>query len=529
MTDKITLTAEQSAIIANPPTGTLLIEAGPGCAKSTTLGFLARHLQKQNLKRLTAVAFNKDAALALERKMPTTVTTQTINSYGFNVWLNYIQKTYNQCTINVRKGRQLLQQIADNPQWSIAPDEVDTLLQIFDLCRAKGYIPPTHGKPFTPFEQILFSLNLKAEVHYKPVIDALLKASIQQAFDGHLDFEDQCYMPAFFAPTIAFQPLNCLMVDEAQDISETQLLLLFKAKADYRVFVGDPHQAIYAFRGSLSNAFDAIRTYYPNATLLPLQTSFRIPPSVIPLLRTTNPLLTTVNQVEGMVQIIPYKWSLKSILPVDKTRAILCRNNAPLIKAAFAAIGHNIPFAWSNIDWIRSVVKQLERVSVRHSSIPDALERLQEIYTDRDDVADRIDALTSLATLTEARNVKSLINNLNNLCFQTSKQSTAVLLSTAHKAKGLEFDWVLHLDSHLIPSKHATTSDQLQQESNIAYVINSRTKNTLIFADSRHLQPPSAGAVRHERNVAATTQHPPPQAWREEDERELGRPGNLLG
>jgi len=82
-----------------------------------------------------------------------------------------------------------------------------------------------------------------------------------------------------------------------------------------------------------------------------------------------------------------------------------------------------------------------------------------------------------------------------------SAPDAKLLLSTAHKAKGLEFDFVVHLDSHLIPAKFATTPEQIAQEHNIAYVINSRTKNTLMFIDSLNITIPGT-APRNYRNPA---------------------------
>jgi len=43
-----------------------------------------------------------------------------------------------------------------------------------------------------------------------------------------------------------------------------------------------------------------------------------------------------------------------------------------------------------------------------------------------------------------------------------SAPDAKLLLSTAHKAKGLEFDFVVHLDSHLIPAKFATTPESTE-------------------------------------------------------------------
>lgn len=70
-----------------------------------------------------------------------------------------------------------------------------------------------------------------------------------------------------------------------------------------------------------------------------------------------------------------------------------------------------------------------------------------------------------------------------------ARENGQVQLSTIHRAKGLEADCVLHLDPWRIPSKFAKEAEklgdsrQIQQEWNLRYVCETRTKHTLINAD----------------------------------------------
>lgn len=59
-----------------------------------------------------------------------------------------------------------------------------------------------------------------------------------------------------------------------------------------------------------------------------------------------------------------------------------------------------------------------------------------------------------------------------------------VVLSSIHRAKGLEWDVVLHLDPWRIPSKFAQQNPaQMKQELNLRYVAETRTKRLLIEAN----------------------------------------------
>ena len=66
----------------------------------------------------------------------------------------------------------------------------------------------------------------------------------------------------------------------------------------------------------------------------------------------------------------------------------------------------------------------------------------------------------------------------------SDNEKKGVVLSTIHKSKGLEADNVFILDVNLIPSKYATTKDQLKQERNLLYVAITRAKNKLIYINS---------------------------------------------
>ena len=61
--------------------------------------------------------------------------------------------------------------------------------------------------------------------------------------------------------------------------------------------------------------------------------------------------------------------------------------------------------------------------------------------------------------------------------------SGPIQLMSGHKSKGLEFDTVFFLDPWRLPSKYATNDDQLDQEFNLRYVIQTRAKNRLVHVD----------------------------------------------
>ena len=71
--------------------------------------------------------------------------------------------------------------------------------------------------------------------------------------------------------------------------------------------------------------------------------------------------------------------------------------------------------------------------------------------------------------------LKKLINNI------FSDDIKGIMLSTIHKAKGLENDRIFFLCPELIPSKYATQPWQYEQEANLKYVAITRAKKELIY------------------------------------------------
>ena len=69
-----------------------------------------------------------------------------------------------------------------------------------------------------------------------------------------------------------------LLVDEFQDVNEVQfqlLRLLAPDESDNLCIVGDPNQAIYAFRGGKSEYIRQFLDFYPNASTYQLRTNYR--------------------------------------------------------------------------------------------------------------------------------------------------------------------------------------------------------------------------------------------------------------
>ena len=67
--------------------------------------------------------------------------------------------------------------------------------------------------------------------------------------DGCIDFDDMIWLPVVL--DLPQRKFDRVFIDECQDLNRSQIELSLRAvKPDGRILaVGDPHQAIYSFRG----------------------------------------------------------------------------------------------------------------------------------------------------------------------------------------------------------------------------------------------------------------------------------------
>lgn len=83
-------------------------------------------------------------------------------------------------------------------------------------------------------------------------------ANVITGFDVRFDFTDQIYAPCYHGWSLDSK-LDCIMVDEFQDMSSLKHMMLEKiVKADGHIIcVGDPKQSIYGFAGSHADSIGA--------------------------------------------------------------------------------------------------------------------------------------------------------------------------------------------------------------------------------------------------------------------------------
>jgi hypothetical protein len=199
----------------------------------------------------------------------------------------------------------------------------------------------------------------------------------------------------------------------------------------------------------------------------------------------------------------PQVASLAAAIKPHARIAVVCRNNAPLLGLAFKLIRQGVGVQMLGRDISRNLVA-LSRKIIPDDATPQVQcfsllsdwadsERAKLLATSGGDASgSRLDALTdrveSLLAVLDAPGV-STAGDLRSALERLFNSEGAVVLSTGHRVKGLEYDLVLHLDPWRVPSRQARRQAAeghlaaLQQELNLLYVIETRAKHTLLHAD----------------------------------------------
>lgn len=330
------------------------------------------------------------------------------------------------------------------------------------------------------------------------LMPALLEAT--KADTKSQDFDDMLWLPVVLdLPMVTY---DTLMVDESQDLNALQIELLLRSGRRH-VMVGDPNQAIYAFRGADAEAMDTLKARLAakpeGVTVLPLTVTRRCPISVVTLAQQIVPSFEWAEGAEqGHIRQAPIH---ESPVPGDM---VLCRTNAPLITGAFRCIASGIPARIQGRDVGAGLKRFVLTVSNDKTSIIDMLDRLvvwqkrevaklEKARHAEDKIAqlqDKMDCVLALTNGPDIDTVGSLIRAIDSLFDDTRPSTHFVLFSSVHRAKGLEADTVRILEPEKMPHPMATTESAHKQEMNCLYVAITRPKLTLIFHGTPTLRLP---------------------------------------
>ncbi len=471
--------------------GNLIVRARAGTGKTTTILEAVLNFAREN--KILVCAFNTRVAKELEErlggwKFGAPVEAKTLNGLGF-------------AFVKYAKGKDI------QPDDSVEMDRVRAAcgVQAVDgieamvgklVSRVKNCAPFANAGQIAQIADDLDLLPSEEQEQDGWTLDRIvgcvvkvLEASKTIRADRKISFDDQIWLPLVL--NLARPWYQMVVVDEAQDMNASQLMLAQRAckRGGRIVVVGDDRQAIYGFRGADSGAIDRLKKEL-NAQELGLTITYRCGKSIVARAQALVPDFTAAEtNSDGVIDSIQFDAIITQAKPGD---FILSRKNAPLMSTCLRLLRAGIPARVEGRDIGKNLAGTIKKF--RAKSVPDFLKKLaawQKKETVRvtakgKDVEAKVqvidDQFETLAALADgATNVDEIVERCYRL-FEDSvevvggkvvrNRKPAVVLSSVHKAKGLEADRVFILVD-------AMSKRRDQEELNIEYVAITRAKHHL--------------------------------------------------
>ena len=477
--------------------GNLVVEAAAGSGKTYTL-VKALSLIPQD-KRVLMTAFNKDIVKELTKKVKEFPNVEVRTLHGLGMILTtrglgiggmkpeaykYTQLIYNHWQDLTKTN---INKLSRNARKSF----VENTKKLVDFGRF--YLATTRSE----------MIELMTKYDIPCVADEVDVALKVMAIGGKnldsIDYTDMIWMPHIYDLHLQECEYDFIMVDECQDlnVAERHLVLRCLKEGGRLIAVGDSNQCIYGFSGSDPDSFKAIQSI-PNTVSMPLSISYRCPESVVKFAQNLVPSIEAKQGAEEGVIL-----DCVSLDDVHDGDMVLCRNNAPLLqvycklleqgKRAYIrgsdvgknlqniVIGTHKDYLYTNLKRDGVFIRLYEDLFNSRKAIMERYGISQEDAMKHETIQAKLDMIRALEVLgADLTTTEELTKKIEDI-FPKNDKGEGIMLSTVHKAKGLEADNVFIACASLMPSKSALDEWQVQQERNLMYVAYTRAKKVLGF------------------------------------------------
>lgn len=486
----------------NPDNGSFCVSAVAGSGKTVTSIECAKRIASGNSNvSIQFFAFNKSIVDELKEKTKEfeNIRCSTLHSFGLsclrrskmkfilneNKWKNYIRK-------NVYK-------FLDGP---IEEKKVYSFIKncetLVNLCRI--------NLVSKDIDEIIALIN-KHSIHCVANEAEAVQRMMKQCYnlflfktkDGiEIDYTDMITMPLCDNFRQFIYKYDVVFIDEAQDLSlAQQKLMLQSVKKDGKfIAVGDKYQSINGFAGSMCDSFDKL-AQEANNVVLPLSVNYRCGKNII-------------NEAQKIMKdILPYEEAIDGEIihqthlnDVKAGDMIICRKTVPLISVALRLIGNGKSAFIKGRDIAYSLKELIEQTGVKDDTnlsmntlfvkLDNNLEELRNSliskgikdYKFHPAYSSLVEKIRSLQIIAKNCTGPSDVIELLDKIFDDQVRGDAIMLSTVHKAKGLEAKKVYIIAPELLPFRYKNQQKwELEQEINLKYVAVTRAKECLVFVD----------------------------------------------
>jgi len=447
----------------------VFVNAGAGCGKTFTIVEGANRISGV---KSAFLAFNKSIADELAERLPSDVEAKTFHAFGFAAIRNAGVRT----KVNNYKLNNIIKELLGN-DYNVAP-----LKKLVSLVKG-GMIEGTDKKAIY---QLIdeYNINFDSEREEQLAIDSVPTILQMCQTQTHIiDFDDMIWLP--LVNNYPLPTYDILFVDEAQDFNESQRELISRCVNGGRcIIVGDKNQAIYGFRGADSNSiglfYERLSKGSREISEFPLSISWRCPISVV---KEANRYVKEFNYHDDAIEGTVIENA--SFNPQEKDM-VLCRYNAPLVSAFYDLISQGKSAYILGRDMTKGLITAVEKITKNKQM---GVEEFWQLYMkdfefnyhrllNQDKVnqalalEDKKDCISIFVH--KATTVGGIIEEIKRV-FDGNDEGE-IMLSTVHKAKGLEANNVYILATERMPHPKGGI-----EENNICYVAITRAKKNLFY------------------------------------------------
>lgn len=447
----------------------VVINAGAGTGKTTTIVSASQRINCN----AAFLAFNKSIATELAERLPSNVEAKTFHAFGFAAIRNAGLRT----KVNNRKCHYIVQELLGKDCYTAPITKLVSLV--------KGSM--IDGKDVASIRKLIDEYNISFESYREEeqaiqAIPSILTLCKTQTY--HIDFDDMIWLP--LVNNYPLPHYEMVFVDEAQDFNEAQRELIVRVVNGGRcIIVGDRNQAIYGFRGADSNSISRFIERLTveserDVTELPLSISWRCPKSVV---AEANRYVSEFTCPDEAIDGAVFVNAQFNPQPQDM---VLCRYNAPLVGAFYELVSEGKSAYILGRDMTKGLVKAVQRITKNNHM---GVEEFKQLFLQDFEfnyaklmnnnkqnqafaLEDKRDCI--MIFVEKATTVGGIIEEIKRVFDGNDKGE--IMLSTVHKAKGLEADNVYVLATERMPHPKGGT-----EENNICYVAITRAKKNLFY------------------------------------------------
>jgi superfamily I DNA/RNA helicase len=380
-------------------------------------------------------------------------------------------------------------------------------LDLLELLRLYCSSPSPYLESITELVT-LHNLDLPVDKKLVEAAAKCLKVGLQAALENYvIDCTDMSWVLWMYRDKCTGtiekwrSQFRMIAIDECQDTDILQLnilSLLIDPKQNFLVAVGDKYQAVYSFRGCVSDGVEKFTQLF-NCETLPLPVNYRCGRSHLELVRKIFPNIPIEpypEAEEGEIKIVKSSDFLSLFQDETKSYIGVCRKNAPLLIYAIKLLAAGKPAKIKDKSLGKRVLDEVDRITTK-SKVPYDVATFPQILADyeakeRDRLLKYKDGEARISLLTDMlAAVLALFEAYQpadfeewtlviDRIFDESDGRRCINLYSIHSGKGGEGDVAFILEPELMPFSHkGQTPEEKEQENNLLYVALTRPKETL--------------------------------------------------